>query len=480
MATGKQWAGRIGLTVVGIIVVILAMVIGLLTYFHIPSNGAGMAAQSICSAAFMAGRPGSADQLMAEDVLPANGMLKAISTTLNRDNKTATSSFLGLVSRTSSLTPDRGCVLDLPPSPNAQPYDPASMNVSQWPVGNGPLPAGKWPAGVNQAGLQDVVNKAFNGAGDPASTNGRGVAVVYDNQLLVAEDAPGFPPAVGLHGWSMTKTVAAMLAYKKFQEVGLDIQSPVVDSFPQDREPAWVAQWRRDERAKITVADLLYMRDGLNMNEGYGPTDDVVQMLYGEPDMAAWAASHPADAPAGTRWRYLSATSNILAAVARGQFENDAEYWAYPQQALTGPIGATTASLATDTSGTWVGSSYEWAAVGDWARLGQVMLNDGVWEGQRVLPESWLDVATAPAMPSGDGHGYGGQTWLLGDPVGGECRTTPGFPADTMAMEGHWGQIVAMIPSKNAVVVRLGWTFDKTQFDMCQLVADVVAQLPAS
>jgi CubicO group peptidase (beta-lactamase class C family) len=201
-------------------------------------------------------------------------------------------------------------------------------------------------------------------------------------------------------------------------------------------------------------------------------------MLYGEDDMAGWAADHPTDHEPGTHWEYLSAVSNILAQVVRAQFPTDEEYWTYPQTALFDPIGVTTATLETDADGTWVGSSYLWASVGDWARLGQLMLQDGTWKGQQVLPPGWRELAATPSMPDGEGHGYGAQTWIPADPVGGECKGTPGLPADTLSMEGHWGQIVAVVPSRDAVVVRLGWTFDDAQFDGCQFVSDVLSALP--
>ena len=154
-----------------------------------------------------------------------------------------------------------------------------------------------------------------------------------------------------------------MLFYKRAQEVGLDINTPVVDAFRPSREPSWVADWRKDERKDITVADLLFMRDGLRNNEGYGPGGAVLQMLYGEPNMAAWAAEHPAAYPAGTHWEYLSATANILAEVTKGQFDTDEEYWAYAKKALFDPIGMTSATLETDTSGTWVNQWRERFAV---------------------------------------------------------------------------------------------------------------------
>ena len=155
-----------------------------------------------------------------------------------------------------------------------------------------------------------------------------------EGKLLVSREGAGFAPGTALHGWSMTKTVVAMLWWKKAKEAGLDPSTPVVQAFPSGRAPAWVAEWAKDERAKITVADLLFMRDGLNLTEGYGPTGDVVQMLYGEPDMSAWAAGHGLKAAPGTQWEYLSATSNILAAVTRAQFATDAEYQSFARAAL--------------------------------------------------------------------------------------------------------------------------------------------------
>ena len=100
------------------------------------------------------------------------------------------------------------------------------------------------------------------------------------------------------------------------------MDAPVVDAFPQGREPAWAADWRK----AIKVSDLLYMRDGLASTEDYDPWGFVPHMLWGEADMPAWAAKHPVEALAGTRWRYLSTTANLPAEVARGRFDRNAAY----------------------------------------------------------------------------------------------------------------------------------------------------------
>jgi CubicO group peptidase (beta-lactamase class C family) len=330
---------------------------------------------------------------------------------------------------------------------------------------------------VDEAALKKLVAQAFVGAGDPLAANTRGVAVVHKGKLLVAQTAPGFAPETALHGWSMAKTVTGMLAYKIAADNGLRINTPVVNAFPIGREPAWVAPWRNDTRKTIKVADLFYMRDGLANVEGYQPWDDVPRMLWGSTNVAAFSAAAPPEAPAGTRWRYASQTANLLAAVARAQLPTDGEYWAYPQRALFWQIGANSAVMETDASGNWVGSSYLWASVGDWARLGLLMLNDGHWDGRQVVPAGWLARAQAPSVSAGEGPGYGAMTWRYGDPQAGTCKGR-GIPDDTLAMIGHWGQMVAMVPSRDTVIVRLGWTFKRGQFDGCALVADVLKTLP--
>jgi CubicO group peptidase (beta-lactamase class C family) len=120
-----------------------------------------------------------------------------------------------------------------------------------------------------------------------------------------------------------------------------------------------------------------------------------------------------------------------------------------------------------------VGSSYLWASVGDWARLGELVLRDGKWGDQQVLPPGWLKRASTPATP--DGQGYSAMSWLYGNRQAGDCKAYAGVPEDTVAMGGHWGQMVAVVPSRDAVVVRLGWIHG--DYDECKLLSDVLATL---
>lgn len=467
---------KVLLWVLGVVVLVVVLATGVLMWFGIPGKAATMAAKTVCSAAFVAGRP-STNDLKAQDVLPASGVLRVVTVDIDEENHSVTAKFLGIVGRTASLVTDRGCVAGLPPDPTATPFQPTS-DPAPWPQGDAPVDSAQWGSEVDGTALLAAVGDAMQGAGDPDGANPRGIAVAQGGRLLVAQEPTGFDNGTGLHGWSMAKTVTGMLFYKLAAERGLSLDTRVVDAFPAEREPTWVAQWRADSRQDITLNHLMRMLDGLDNTEEYAITGNVPQMLYAEPDMSGWAADHPAEVPAGSRFRYLSATTNILSAVARAQFATDAEYWSYPRAALYGPIGARSAAMETDTAGTWVGASYGWASITDWARLGQLLLNEGTWDGRAVLPPGFMATATRPSLPDGEGRAYGATLWLLGDPVAGECKDYPDVPADTVAMEGHWGQLVAVVPSKDAVVARMGWTVADDGFDVCAFLSGVLATLP--
>jgi len=467
-----RWVKRILAGIGVLVLVLLVAAVGVLLWFHIPSNAAGVVAQTVCSAKYVAGRDLPTDELVAQDVTPQSPILAVVSTEVDDASKTVTSKFLGLFPRTSALQTGRGCVLDAPADPAAQPYVPAPRDPAAWPAGDGTQTVG----GVDTGTLEQVVDDAFAGSDDPMGLAARGIAVVQDGKLVLLQDGAGIQENTALLGWSMTKTVTGMLAYKKLTEAGIDVETPVVQAFPEGRAPSWVAEWAKDDRKDVTIADLMFMRSGLALGEGYGPTGDVVQMLYGEPDMSTWAAQHPLDHAPATYWEYLSASTNILAAVVKAQFATDQEYVDYAYSQLFEPLGLTTATLSTDASGTWVGSSYLWASTADWARLGQLMLDDGQWQGEQIIPAGWWKLAGTPAMPTGEGHGYGAQTWIPGAADGGECAATPDYPKDALLMEGHYGQVVAMIPSKKAVIVRLGWSVIP-DFDGCAFVRDVAATL---
>jgi len=193
--------------------------------------------------------------------------------------------------------------------------------------------------------------------------------------------------------------------------------------------------------------------------EDYSKASDVTSMLYKKDDMAAYAASLSLAHPPGTVFNYSSGNSNILSRVIR-QTVGEKNYAAYPFDALFYKIGMYSASMEPDASGTYVGSSYINATARDYARFGLLYYNDGVWNGERILPEGWVkQTATAPACNKSKKYGY--QFWLNGvQPGDSSLHLFPDVPPDLFYCDGYAYQDIYIIPSKKLVVVRLGLTLD--------------------
>lgn len=248
MASGRTWGKRIALAfgvVVALVAVLIAAAFGYLVYLKVPQSAAGITAKAICSGAFVAGR--DPNTLFDDDVIGASPILNIVAVKVDEQNHSVTAKTLGMFNQTASLQPDRGCVLGLPPDPNAVPYQP-SVNPAQWPEGDAPLPQAEWPEGVDAAALNTVVQQAFVGSGDIAAANARGVAVIQNGKALVLQEAPGFQ-GIPLHGWSMTKSVAGMLAYKVLMDnnVPLDRRWWTVSS-PVARRRGWLTGSRMSAR----------------------------------------------------------------------------------------------------------------------------------------------------------------------------------------------------------------------------------------
>jgi len=237
-------------------------------------------------------------------------------------------------------------------------------------------------------------------------------------------------------------------------------------------------EWRDedDPRRDISLDDLLQMSSGLSFDESYDdPLADATVMLFARGDMAKFAADKPLLHPPGAHWAYSSGTSNIVARVLRATFASDEDYLRYAHKRLFHPLGMKSAEFAPDASGTLVGSSYLYASARDFARLGLLYLQDGVFAGERLLPEGWIDYTLAPAQDAPDGD-YGAHVWLkLPDSEGyGE----PPMPDDAYYFLGYDEQIVAVVPSRDVVIVRLGLTPKGGAWDHAKDLAPIVDAFP--
>ncbi len=283
--------------------------------------------------------------------------------------------------------------------------------------------------------------------------------VLHDGAIVAERYRQGITADTRLLSWSMGKSFTNAL-------VGLMTGDGLLDIYA----PMDIPEWQGDGRAAITLNDLMQMQSGLEWNENYGNRSDVNLMLHREEDMGLFALSKPLMAKPGTHWYYSSGSTNIVMRYLRGKFASDAEFLAYLRSRLFEPLGIRNACFEPDMSGTPVGSSYLYVTARDYARFGQLYLDDGLAGPARILPEGWVDYTRTPASASQGG--YGAFFWLN------QNRSCPDAPADMFSCQGHDGQEIYIIPSKNLVVVVLGYSPKPDHvIDFNALLRDIIAKL---
>jgi hypothetical protein len=435
--------------------------------------GSGAKAKTLASALFLQGRDEAT--VLAEDV-GYHPLFKYFKAKIDRENKTVSVSFLipGLFKKTAVYLDKIGAVLlngvkeaDIRAwKANIPDPLPADAATRLWPEGDR-LPDEPDIAGFDATALAAALDRVF-AESDPANLKRtRAVVVVKDGRLIAERYAPGMTRDMPLHGWSMTKSLTNALVGILVGQGKLDIKAPAP-------VPEWAAAG--DPRHGITLDQLLRMTSGLEWYEEYAehPVSDVNRMLFMRGDMAAYAAAKPAKHAPDEVFEYSSGTALILSRIVRSAFADQAEYLAFARQALFNRIGMRTAVIEPDASGTMIGSSMGFASARDWARFGLLYLNDGVWAGERILPEGWV-AYTRSASPAAKNGEYGAQFWLnVGPPGTPDKRPYPKLPADAFFCDGYQGQIIAIIPSAGLVIVRLGMTW-KGDWGTEDLIGGVLA-----
>jgi CubicO group peptidase (beta-lactamase class C family) len=421
--------------------------------------GCGFKAQILCSGVFVSGR--DPKTIAAEDI-GFHPLFKLMKANIDRDEKSVTASLfgIGLFKKKAVAIEGLGSVLLSGVSesavrawkPEIPAPQPAHPETAAWPTGDF-IPEGTLPSEIDKARLDAAVAGLFQEPNPKHPIRTRAVIVVYDGRIVAERYAPGYGPETRLNSWSMAKSIGNALIGILYGRGKLDIFGP-----------APVPEWQApdDPRQAITIDQLLRMSSGLEWFEAYAdhPISDVNRMLFTVPDMAGFAARKPLLAERGKKWEYSSGTANLLSRVIKSVLGGQGEYWAFPRRELFNKIGMRSAVFECDASGTFIASSLVFATARDFARFGLLYLQDGLWEGQRILPEGWVAYTTTPTPPAPRGE-YGAEFWLnAGSPSNPENRPYPRLPRDLFSCEGYQGQAIAVIPSRKLVAVRLGMTYD--------------------
>ncbi|TPP11478.1 serine hydrolase domain-containing protein [Rhizobium glycinendophyticum] len=415
--------------------------------------GTGYAAKIVCSNVFLAGR--DADDVLTDDVqAPGHPLLRLVGVDVDLDRRLVTADLAGFIAPSVAVYRDGlGCA-------SVPDGDIASAQGVSAPVSEA-VPSDdtvSWPEGERVGAMDSRLSTTLQDAALLGSAY-RAVVVVKDGRIVGESYGAGFNAQTPLLGWSMAKSVNAVLAGKVAADQGVDLDTEGL--FPE---------WTGDRRAKIRLSDLLAMQSGLDFNEDYGAVTDVTRMLYLQSDMAAYARSVPAIVERGTRFNYSSGEAVLISKWWMSRFSDPKQALAYPRKALFDPIGMRSAVLEADAHGTLVGSSYLYATARDWARFGLLLAQGGVWDGKPIVPADFVTRMTTPTAASGGVYG-GAQAWRKGP--GDEADAHYGLPADVLWLLGHDGQSVAVIPSENLVVVRMGLTPSRGGYRPQRLVAAI-------
>lgn len=407
--------------------------------------GTNYSAKIVCSNVFIAGRDG--DEVLAIDVqAPGHPLLKYISVDVDEADQTVTAQLFGFLAPALAQYRDGlGCTnLHGGVLSDTELAPPTALSDDLWPMGNSVAPS-------QNPELEAVLSEsALVGEGH------RATVVVKDGRIIGESYAKGFGPDTPLLGWSMAKTVTAALIGTMLENGKLIRDDDLTASY---------SGWAEDDRRDITVGNMLGMVSGLTWNEGYGNVSDVTQMLYLVDDMAGFAAGKSAETAPETVFNYSSGTSTMLSRLWQDAVGKD--NLAYPRDALFGPLGMTSAVLETDAKDTFVGSSYLYATARDWARFGQLLLQEGVWDGVRLLPDGFTGWMTEPVAASGGQYGRG-HIWR--EPPGASARYE-----DSVWLSGHDGQSIGIFPSHDMVIVRMGLTPSSLEYSPVPLARAVIA-----
>ncbi len=427
----------------------------------------GYGAKNLCSCVMVAGR--NPQQVIDQEL--GTTMLSLGSFAVNYSDSSATGNVFGLAKRKAIYRKGVGCTLlaeiteeELRNQPiRIAQTPPIHSDTIPWPSGNKrPDPL---PLSIDYDQLNRVVDEAFEEPGEEKNRRTRAIVVVYDGNIIAERYAPGFDATSRQMGWSMTKSITNALVGILVKQGKLSIDAP-----------AAMLGWEKDKRQTITLNDLMHASSGLEWQEDYSGPSGATNMLFKKKDMGLYAAqAHYGDAP-GTVFYYSSGTTNIISRIVRESIGDDT-YYQFPNKELFHKIGVHSMVMEPDAGGTFVGSSYAYATARDWARFGLLYLNDGVWQGERILPEGWVKYTTtpAPAAPLGQ---YGAQFWLnAGAPGNSANRLYPDVPADLYSADGFEGQNVFIIPSKKLVVVKLSLS-QGNYLDDNVFLSDLIKALP--
>lgn len=417
---------------------------------------AGYNALFTCSAHFVAGRPLNdimkvelADTVPLKLPHPVIDENRLIVTVLSGDESLRIAAYRKGMGCT--LLPPEWGMADLSRLPYVQyPALPDTQNIN-WPMGDDYL--------VDEPKkLTDVLDRAFDSTSYGEGSLTIGIVIVKNGRIIAERYRDGFGPYSGYRTWSTAKSISASLIGIAAGKGLLNVDAPA--PIPEWQQPG-------DPRQEILLKELMWMSSGL-----YSGGNNTAAVYFGGQDVISAVTTTQLEAQPGTRWKYANNDTLLTLHALKFTLGDDLAYLRFPYDELLHKIGMYHTFMETDHLGNFIGSSQVYTTARDLSRFGLLLVNDGVWMGERILPKGWVKFTRTPAptRPADKGkRGYGAQFWLFG--------TLPGLPADTFTSSGNKGQFVTVLPGQNLVVVRTGVDPAGTRWNQPVFTAEVLKRL---
>lgn len=444
---------------------IVTVAAALITYTVILIS-TGFYAKQLCSEVFVGGRAHEA--VVAQDLrnlYPALTM-RWMQSRIDKATGSAVASFFGIAPTRAQHRAGQGCALTFDAAAPATTTQSAGvLRTAATERPRAAVRALPWLAQTDaNPRLQAVIERAFAEFTDDGERQQRtrGVMIVHDGRVLAERYGAGFDAESRFAGWSIAKSVAHALVGVLVAEGRIRLS-----------EPLPIPEWVADERRHITWEHMLRMTSGLAIDETYlNPRSDVNLMLWRSSDVSGFAAQAKPGAAPGADWKYTSGTTNILMRALRLKLGPGESHLEFPRRALFDRIGMSSTTLETDATGNFVASSFIYATVRDLARFGWLYANDGLWQGERVLPEGWVAHAAKPTASATNGEVFGAHFWVsVPEDQRHHYKRVPDL---LLQAAGFGGQRITILPAEKLVIVRVGLAIRAEAWNQWKFLADVL------